>query len=270
MNSSERKIVLQLAYDGTQFVGSQWQPHGRSVQGVLEQAWEQFTQEQRRFIFAGRTDSGVHAQGQIVHVSTATRHTPTTIQRALNALLADDVAVLRVGEIGPDFHARYSARWRKYRYVLDTNPVQVPVLRHYALHVTYPLDTPAMQAALDILPGEHDFAAFASSQEDNGSTMRQCYLAQCKSLMWYDQSLIGIELVANGFLRHMVRSIVGTLLLVGQRRLSPEGFGQVLISHERRLAGTTAAPHGLTLLAVSYPPEIVTPETCMWLCEDVE
>lgn len=268
MSWSERKVGLRLAYDGTLFVGSQWQVHGRSVQGVLEQAWAQLTQEARRFAFAGRTDAGVHAQGQVVHVVTATRHGPPTMQRALNALLPADVGVLQAWEADSQFHARYSAQWRKYRYVLDMNPVQLPVLRHTALHVARSLDVAAMQAALDVLPGEHDFAAFASGQAGDGATVRVCYRAACVPLLWYDQGLMGIELVASGFLRHMVRTIVGTVLLVGQGRMTPEAFGQVLASRERRQAGTTAPAHGLTLLGVGYPVELVPPDMRMVLCED--
>jgi tRNA pseudouridine38-40 synthase len=255
-----RKIMLELAYDGTDFVGSQWQPDGRSVQGVLEQSWTQFTQEQQRIIFAGRTDAGVHAQGQVAHIVTETAHTLATIQRALNALLPRDVSVLTVAEAGQDFHARYSAQWREYRYLIDTNPERLPLLRRYVLHAGRPLSCEAMQAALDMLPGEHDFAAFASVKQQTGSTVRHCYRATCAPVVWADRPLIAVELVANGFLHHMVRIIVGTLLLVGQHRLTPAEFGRVLANRERKQAGATAAAHGLTLMAVGYPDGLFWPE----------
>jgi tRNA pseudouridine38-40 synthase len=247
-----RKIALQLAYDGTNFVGSQWQAQGRSVQGVLEQSWSRFAQEQQRFIFAGRTDAGVHARGQVVHVTTESAHPLATVQRALNALLPDDVRVLDVWDVADDFHARYSARWRKYRYLIDTHALPLPMLRHYVLHVGQTLDSAAIQEALHVLPGEHDFAAFATLGDYQGSTVRCCYHATCELQHWADRPVLAIELVANGFLRHMVRALVGTLLLVGQQRLSPAEFAQILDSRERRQAGPTAAAHGLMLMAVGY------------------
>ncbi len=248
-----RKIALRLAYDGTHFVGSQWQAAGRSVQGVVEQAWTRLTQEQCRIVFAGRTDAGVHAQGQVAHVETDTRHDEATIQRALNALLPSDVVVLVVREVAADFHARYSAAWRTYRYLLDMEPVPLPLLRAYVLHVGQPLDVEAMGAALALLRGEHDFAAFASVQHGAGSTVRHCYCAASRMMVWCDRPLLAVELVASGFLRHMVRTVVGTVLLVGQQRMTVAAFADVLQGCDRRQAGPTAAAHGLVLQAVGYP-----------------
>jgi tRNA pseudouridine38-40 synthase len=263
-----RKLALRLAYDGTDFVGSQWQAAGRSVQGVLEHAWTRLTQEERRMVFAGRTDAGVHAQGQVAHVQTETRHDEATIQRALNALLPADVMISAVWPVSEAFHARYSARWRHYRYVLDVGPLPSPLLRRYALHVPHPLDRAAMHAALAQLVGEHDFAAFASLQGYQGSTVRSCYRATCEPQHWFDQPLLAIELVANGFLRHMVRSIVGTLLQVGQQRLTKHDVAELLHRPERQRAGPTAAAHGLALLAVGYPEEETPPEMQTRLKED--
>jgi tRNA pseudouridine38-40 synthase len=264
-----RTIALRLAYDGTGFVGSQWQTNGRSVQGVLETAWAQLTQEQQRIIFAGRTDAGVHAQGQVAHVRSSTRHPPETIQRALNALLPGDVSVLHVWDAEAGFHARYSAQWRKYRYMIDPAPVALPMLRHYVLHVSHMLDIAAMQAALALLPGEHDFAAFARVDKQERTTRRTCYQATCETIRWFDRSLIAVELVANGFLRHMVRTIVGTLLLVGQDRLTRDTFQQVLTSGERQQAGPTAPAHGLILMAVGYPATNMASEMHTVLNEDI-
>jgi tRNA pseudouridine38-40 synthase len=256
-----RKIALRLAYDGTHFVGSQWQTNGRSVQGELEAAWAQLTQEQQRVVLAGRTDAGVHAQGQVAHVVTATRHAPATIWRALNALLPHDVSVLDVWEVPDPFHARYSARWRKYRYLVDASgQVPLPLLRSYVLHVGYELDSVAVEGALEALTGEHDFAAFASVQGYEGPTVRFCYQAGCKIVTWFDRPLLAIDIVANGFLRHMVRTIVGTMLQVGQHRLRGDAIEQILESRDRRRAGPTAPAHGLMLLAVGYPAEVVSPE----------
>ncbi len=248
-----RNITLQVAYDGTDFVGSQWQNIGRSVQGELEGAWAQFTQEERRFVFAGRTDAGVHARGQVANVRTDTRHSLPTIQRGLNALLPGDISVLTAWEVSYDFHARHSAIRREYRYLIDNTPTPFPLFRNFVVHIEQHLELSAMQAALDVLPGRHDFAAFTSSNPSQGSTVRHCYHARISMIELFERSIIAIDLAANAFLHHMVRTIVGTLLLVGRGKLDPQGFHQILIGRNRRQAGPTAAAHGLTLMTVAYP-----------------
>lgn len=248
-----RNIALQVAYDGTDFVGSQWQNTGRSVQGELEGAWSQFAQEQCRFVFAGRTDAGVHAHGQIANVRTNSRQALHTIRRGLNALLPSDVAVPAAWEVPYEFHARHSAIRREYRYLIDNTPTLLPLLRNCVVHIEQRLELPAMQAALAFLLGQHDFAAFTSSNPSQGSTVRHCYHASLSTITLFDRSILAIDLAANAFLHHMVRAIVGTLLLVGRGKLDPDGFYQILIGRNRRQAGPTAAAHGLTLMAVAYP-----------------
>jgi tRNA pseudouridine38-40 synthase len=247
-----RNIALQLAYDGTDFVGSQWQNNGRSVQGALEDSWEELTQERRRFVLSGRTDAGVHANGQVANVRTETEHSLSTIRRGLNAILPEDAAVSEVWEASHDFHARYSAVRREYRYLLDTAPVESPLLRRHVVHVRQPLDEAAMAEALALLVGQHDFAAFAASGPPESSTVRRCFAATCGRIELLGRSIVAIDLAANAFLRHMVRNIVGTVLLVGQRRMDIPGFAQVLRSRNRKQAGPTAPAHGLYLQAVRY------------------
>ncbi len=166
-----RNVALRIEYDGTDFVGSQWQNNGRSVQGALEAAWEQLTQEQRRINLAGRTDAGVHARGQVASLRTETHHDLATIQRGLNAILPEDVAVLEAWEVPIDFHARHSAIRRDYRYLIDNGRVGSPLIRRHAVHVPQPLDVAAIGEALGALLGRHDFAAFAGGQQE-GSTVR--------------------------------------------------------------------------------------------------
>lgn len=252
-----RTIALLLAYDGTDFAGSQWQTDIRTVQGAIEAAWEALTQEQRRIVLAGRTDAGVHASGQVAHVQTATRHSLATIWRGLNAHLPTDVAVQNVGEAVRDFHARYSAIEREYRYVIDCAPAPLPQLRHQALHYAGTLDVTAMATALKLLEGTHDFAAFTTATPNQRSTVRTMYWTRIVERVWFDRRLLAIELAANAFLQHMVRMIVGTLLLVGRGRMTVDQFGEVLASRDRRLAGPTAPAHGLTLTAVRYPPGLI-------------
>lgn len=250
-----RNIAFRLAYDGTDFVGSQWQSDGRTVQGALEGAWEELTQERRRFTLAGRTDAGVHAQGQVANVRTETRHPLRTILRAMNAILPEDVTIQALCEVDTEFHARYTANQRGYRYLIDNNVAPLPTLRNIVLHVEQRLDLGAMAEALKLLEGTHDFAGFAALVPDQKSTVRTVYTAQLCEVELFGRQLIAIDLAANAFLQHMVRVIVGTALLVGRHKMTVAEFGRVLSRRDRRAAGPTAAAHGLTLVSVGYPAE---------------
>ena len=252
-----RNIAILLAYDGSDFVGSQWQSQGRSVQGVVEAAWEELTQERRRWTLAGRTDAGVHAQGQVANVRSETHHSLNTLVRGMNALLPEDVRVLAAREVDLEFHARYSAIRRDYRYLLEVGQAPLPTLRHLALHVEGRLDLEAMAVALPQLEGTHDFAAFTVPMPQSKSTVRTVYTAQIGEVTLFGRKLVAIDLAANAFLQHMVRVIVGTILLVGRGRLSAADLPRVIERRDRRAAGPTAAAHGLTLTAVHYPPSLL-------------
>jgi len=247
-----RNIALRIEYDGTDFVGSQWQNNGRSVQGELEGAWEQLTQDRHRVNLAGRTDAGVHACGQVANVHSETQLDLATLKRGLNAILPEDIAARDVWEVDDDFHARHTAIRRDYRFLIDLGMVASPLLRRQAIHNPRPVNVLAMQAALDVLLGTHDFVAFAGGLQ-KGSTIRTCYLASCQLVELWGQSLLAVDLAANAFLRHMVRNIVGTLLLVGEGKLDEAGFAAILAGRDRRKAGRTAPAHGLYLMSVSYP-----------------
>lgn len=246
-----RNIALELEYDGTQLVGSQLQAQGRTVQGELEAAWQRFSGETIRWTFAGRTDAGVHARGQVANARTTSRQPIETVQRALNALLPDDVAVRRAWEVPYEFHARYSATRRDYRYLLLTERWRSPLWRHHAVQIDVPVDVAAMSRAVRVLEGVHDFAAFGSTPD--GPTVRECFQAECHELMDDGLRLIAIDLAASGFLRHMVRTIVGTLLLIGRGKLPEAQMAHILRSRDRAQAGPTAPPHGLYLMSVTYP-----------------
>jgi tRNA pseudouridine38-40 synthase len=221
------------------------------VQGELEMAWQRFTGETLRWNFAGRTDAGVHARGQVANVRTTSRQPIETVQRALNALLPDDIGVRRAWEVPYAFHARYSATRRDYRYLLLVEQWRSPLWRQRAVHVDVPLDIAAMACAVRVLEGVHDFAAFGSTPD--GPTVRECFQAECRELMEDGLRLIAIDLAASGFLRHMVRTIVGTLLLIGRGKLSAAQMAHILHSRDRAQAGPTAPPHGLYLMSVTYP-----------------
>lgn len=250
-STAMRNIAVQLEYDGTTLFGSQFQANGRTVQGELELAWQRFTGEAIRWNFAGRTDAGVHARGQVANARTTTPQPIETVQRALNALLPDDIGVRQAWEVPYAFHARYSALRRDYRYLLLVERRRSPLWRHHAVHVDIPLDIAAMARAARVLEGTHDFAAFGSTPD--GPTVRECFQAECHELIEDSQRLIAIDLAASGFLRHMVRTIVGTLLLIGRGKLAVEQMAHILQSQDRAQAGPTAPPHGLYLMSVTYP-----------------
>lgn len=226
----------------------------RTVQGELERAWSSLTGETIRWHFAGRTDAGVHARGQVANAHTATQHTLFIIQRALNALLPRDIAIRDAREAPPAFHARFSAWRREYRYLILNEPWPAPLLRTRALHAPETLDVGAMAQAMHVLEGEHDFAAFGVS--GGVSTVRRCYVATCTALEQDGRRLLAVDVAASGFLRHMMRAIVGTLLLVGRGRLQPDDMRCILASRDRAAAGPNVPPHGLYLEAVRYSGEL--------------
>jgi tRNA pseudouridine38-40 synthase len=246
-----RNVALRIEHDGTDFAGSQWQTNGRTVQGALEEAWEALTQERRRIILAGRTDAGVHAVGQVANVRTETDRDITTLLRGLNAHLPEDVAVLQVWEEEPNFHARHTAVRREYRYVIDNGRAVSPLLRRQAAYVARLLDVEAMHAAVQALVGQNDFAAFTDGPQE-GSTVRTCYAAACQRVTLWGKPLVTVEIAANAFLRHMVRKIVGILLLVGEGRREADALAAVLHGEAKR-PPPLAPAHGLYLMNVMYP-----------------
>lgn len=241
------RVRATVAYDGTDYRGFQWQVNAPTVQAALEGALARITQSSPRILAAGRTDAGVHAEGQVIAFDTTWRHSLSDLERALNAVLPPDVAVRDLAQVRPDFHPRYDARSRLYRYTVYNAPVRSPLARRTSLHLPGPLDLAAMEEAAAWVIGEHDFAAFGRPTEGE-VTMRRVMAAgwTVEPPWWW------FEIEANAFLYRMVRSIVGTLLLVGQGRLSPQEFGAILASRDRRRAGQTAQAHGLCLIQVKY------------------
>jgi tRNA pseudouridine38-40 synthase len=237
-----------VAYDGTEYSGFQRQANALTVQEALEAALAQITQETVSVLAAGRTDAGVHATGQVVAFDTAWRHGLGDLWRALNAVLPADIAFLQIEKAAPDFHPRYDARSRRYRYTVYNAPVRYPLARRYSLHVAASLDVAAMGRAAQVLVGEHDFAAFGQPPKRGGTTVRRVLTAEWDR----DAPQLHFDIEANAFLYRMVRSIVGTLLQVGQGAMTVEEFAAVLASRDRDRAGLTAPPHGLCLVEVTY------------------
>jgi tRNA pseudouridine38-40 synthase len=246
-----RNIKLTLCYDGTDFHGWQRQPRLRTVQHVLEEALEQLTGTRPTTTASGRTDAGVHALGQAVNFLTPSRHSTDTFVRALNALLPRDVRVLDAAEMPQSFHATLDAKSKRYRYAIDNARTPSPFQLRYRWHVPLPLDTSAMNRSGQTLLGRHDFRSFETDWPNRMSSVRTIVDL---SVERRDQE-VTIEVEADGFLYNMVRSIAGTLVLVGTGKRPESWVGEVLAAQTRVEAGPTAPPQGLFLVSVRYSNE---------------
>jgi tRNA pseudouridine38-40 synthase len=243
-----RNIKLLLSYDGTDFSGWQRQPGLRTVQEVLEEAIGQLTGSSGRSTASGRTDAGVHAIGQVVHFLTASRHQPAVFVKALNALLPADVRVRGAWEVPQSFHATLDARAKLYRYVIDNGQIADPFQTRYSWHVFHRLEVGVMNAGGRTLVGRHDFRSFETDWPNRTSSVRTInHLAVSRA-----GDFVWLDVEADGFLYNMVRSIAGTLVLVGTGRRAPEWVSEVLAAEDRAAAGPTAPPGGLFLVRVHY------------------
>jgi tRNA pseudouridine38-40 synthase len=249
-----RNIKLTLCHDGTDFHGWQRQPGPRTVQQVLEEALERLTGVRPNATASGRTDAGVHALGQVVHFLTASRHPTDTFVRALNALLPRDVRVLEASEMPQSFHATLDARSKRYRYVIDNARIASPFQLRYSWHVHHPLDTAAMGDAATSLLGRHDFRSFETDWPNRMSSVRTILDLAVERR----GESVTIEVEADGFLYNMVRSIAGTLVLVGAGKRPVSWVTNVLAAESRVEAGPTAPPQGLFLVVVRYRSELGT------------
>ena len=237
-----------LEYDGANFAGWQQQAKGRTVEAELKRALREVTGKDHTVYAAGRTDAGAHAEGQVVSFQTDSRLAPHRLVAALNARLPDDVAVLSAEEVPGDFHARYSARWRRYRYRYLDRPSRPALERGRCWHVRGPLDVAAMAEAAGALVGRHDWTSFCSASEPARDRVREMRSARVAR----KGAFVELELVAEGFLRGLVRSIAGALAEVGRGERPPEWVGKVLGARDRRQAPRTAPAGGLTLMEVVY------------------
>jgi tRNA pseudouridine38-40 synthase len=247
---STRTFKLTIAYDGTDFFGWQRQATERTVQAVIEDALQPIEGQAVVITGAGRTDTGVHAEGQVASLSLASSIDTGDLQRALNATLPLDVRVLDAAEVRADFNARFDARAKTYRYALWSGEVMLPALRRTTWHVPYRLDLEQMREAAAHLVGSHDFAAFQATGSDVTTTVLE--ITSSTIDRGPSDRLITYKVTGSGFLRHMVRNIVGTIVDVGRGRIPASGLAEILASRDRARASATAPAHGLTLLRVDY------------------
>ena len=241
------KIVIE--YLGTNYAGWQQQPSNKTIQGEIQEALLKFCAESIKIFASGRTDAGVHALGQVAHFDLSQELKPTDILQGLNFYLkSSDIAILEVHLATPEFDARFSAIRRHYMYKIINRPAPSAIYRHSALHIARNLQIIKMQQAAQHFIGQHDFSAFQASQCMAKSSIRTIYQL---SLDKQDQ-IIQIRICANSFLHHMVRNIVGTLLIVGDAKITPESISKIIASKSRSMAGPKAPAHGLYLTKVDY------------------
>jgi tRNA pseudouridine38-40 synthase len=261
-----RVLKLTLAYDGTAYVGWQRQADGTSIQALVEDALSRIDGRPVVITGAGRTDAGVHAIGQVARAEVHAAHDAPTFLRALNGILPADVRVVRVEEAAPAFHPRYGATSKTYQYWLWNAPVLPPAVRHWCWHVARDLDVDAMNAAARLFEGRHDFACFQSTGSDVKTTVRTVVHAEVRRerrtngadsvanrLGASAAAFVVFEIEADGFLRHMVRAMMGTLVEIGAGRRAAGTISSLLATGARAEAGPTAPAHGLVLVNVQYP-----------------
>ncbi len=240
-----------MAYDGTDYYGFQEQRGTglATVQELLESSLSKLAKQRIQVIGAGRTDSGVHARGQVVNFKCDSWPVPLNkTPLALNALLPDDIVVTLAEEVPEDFHSRFSAKGKTYRYTVYNRRIPNPFLKRFALHEPRPLDTAAMNEAAGYLVGEHDFKSFQAQGTVVKSTVRTIFSAAVER----DGSTVLLTFTGSGFLYNMVRIMTGTLLNVGLGKTKPEEIKDILAACDRSRAGTTVPPQGLCLMKVYY------------------
>jgi tRNA pseudouridine38-40 synthase len=244
-----KNFKLIIEYDGGAYSGWQRQAADPTIQAEIESALAVMTRTKVSLIGAGRTDAGVHALGQAANFRCDTRLEPEAVMKGLNSLLPADIAVRDCRLASESFHARFDALSKVYRYRILNRETRSPVARRFAWFIHRPLDLDRMQAAARLLTGRHDFKAFESTGSPRAHTVRHVMAAEWTT---EDPEVLSFRIEADGFLRCMVRNIVGTLVTVGLGKIAPTGVLEILLSRDRRRAGATAPPQGLFLMEVAY------------------
>ena len=250
--SFERRYRATVAYDGTDFLGYQIQATGRTVQGEIERSLSKITQTPIRIDGAGRTDTGVHATGQVIAFNAQWRHTPEELHRALNATLPHDIVITDLTITDPTFHPRFGAISRTYHYQIINQPWPNVLTRRYVYHVKGNLNLEAMQQASQFLHGKHDFASFGKPPQGQ-NTVREVTKSE-----WFvtDYNLFTFTITANAFLYRMVRTVVGTLVQVGLGQTDVNKLPDILAAKDLTQSAPPAPAHGLCLVNVTYPDRV--------------
>jgi tRNA pseudouridine38-40 synthase len=248
-----KNFKLVIEYDGSAFSGWQRQKDRPTIQAEIENALQTMLRAPVKLIGSGRTDAGVHALGQVAHFHCETPRTATEIFKALNSLLPDAIVIRSCTQVAPEFHARFDAVRKTYHYRILNRPLPAAIGRQYVWHLRRDLNRSAMQAAAARLVGRHDFRSFEGTGSPRSSTVRTVF--RCE---WQVEGpdRLTLHLCADGFLRYMVRNIVGTLVEVGSGRITPEAFESILAAKDRTRAAATAPARGLFLVSVQYPPHV--------------
>jgi len=249
------RIALGLEYDGTSYNGWQRQRTGTGVQQRVEEALSRVADETIEVVCAGRTDTGVHASGQVVHFDTRSERSSRGWLLGANSNLPDDISVIWARPVADSFHARFSATARSYRYAILNRLERSALYRHRAWWVHEPLDAERMHNAAQALSGEHDFSAYRAAGCQASTPIREITsIAVARDNDW-----ISLDVTANAFLQHMVRNIAGTLVAIGRGDEAEDWAAAVLAGQDRKAGGSAAPPHGLTLVKVDYPAEFDLP-----------
>jgi tRNA pseudouridine38-40 synthase len=252
---SQRNLLLRMAYDGTDFFGWQAQPEKPTIQGTLAAALETICGQHVEVCGSGRTDAGVHASGQAASVRLSSPIPCDNLARALNRLLPESIRILSAKPVPGDFHARHDAISKMYRYRIFRGAICPPFLSRYVLPYAYPLDEAAMAKAAGCFQGTHDFRSFAASDDEDDSEEQSCVRTVFSSALVREREELVYTVEGSGFLHHMVRNIVGTLIEVGRGRTAAERIPEILAARRRSAAGPTAPARGLELVSVSYRAE---------------
>jgi len=238
---------LTIAYDGTNYRGWQYQPDQSTIQGTIHRALQIITKRRPKLYGAGRTDAGVHALGQVANFHTKLSIPPDSMKRAINSLIPPDIRIMKCEIVDDKFNARFHSKGKVYEYRVYRGEIVSPFLYRYVAHVYFPLDVEAIKKASELLVGEKDFSSFTSESEGKNK------IRKIESFeVWEEGEMLYFRVRGNGFLKYMVRIMVGTLLEVGKGKITLNDFEKILEAKDRTLAGPTAPPQGLFLLKVLY------------------
>lgn len=251
------RVALGIEYNGAQYSGWQRQSHVNSIQQELETVLTRICNHEIEVVCAGRTDAGVHATGQVVHFDTHSERDMSAFTLGANSQLPDDIAIQFAQVVDDEFHARFSATARRYRYVIYNNPYRPGILRSGVTHYHHPLDEKLMKAACPVMLGEQDFTSFRAVHCQSNTPFRKMLHLSVERV----GSFVIIDVKANAFLHHMVRNITGTLLDIGTGKYPPEWMAELLALKDRTQASATAKPNGLYLVDVDYPEQWQIPST---------